>query len=385
MFWYIFICFCLAIIYILWNVIFRGEKWKRFFLVVMLGILWFFATYRDNSVGADTKNYLVLFEQIRECNFKEAIMLSTYDASHRYIIDWEIGFKFILYVYSKVFFFLPYRSVGGFITFLTLLFLYRASIKQSPYEFLTVWLYVTLAFFQTSLNMMQNALAIMIVLWAIQFINEKKMFSWIIAIILASFIHLSSLVFLPMYWIARIKFNRHRFSIVIFLMIGVSIFSEKFIRVIAKFVPSRYMVYLKTDKTAWLQLLVLLVHCLLIWIVVLVSSLKNRDDKEGKNNVFIEPYFMFFLAEIALYILSMSAEGLLRGATLFSPVVVLYIPVLIKKGNNLWQRKISLILIIVISFLGYLFRMSFNNIGQTQPYSFIFSCVENLLINMRYG
>jgi hypothetical protein len=63
------------------------------------------------------------------------------------------------------------------------------------------------------------------------------------------------------------------------------------------------------------------------------------------------------------------AEGA-RVAALFGPYLIFYIPQLLSEIGNEKRRNNLIIIIVAISFLQYILRLSINNIGGTMPYSF---------------
>lgn len=369
--YYVTICGCIALLYGSWKVAPKKIN-KKYLLIVILFVLWFLATFRATSVGADTLNYTELFEQIKGFTFREVFTADIYDGGYTHKVDFEVGFKLLIYLWVNIFFFLPARSALGLVSFLTLFFVYKAIRYQSPMPIMSIWLYITLAFYQTSLNMQQNALAIAIALWAIKFINEKKSIYWMLALLFATLIHMSSLFLMPLYWLSKIKFDGKKFVLTIGVIGGVLAFSEGAIRAISRFIPIQYLGYLNTEKNATDELLVLVLHCILIASIYFVT---NAFIKRNKNtirfNIYINPYFMCFIAEIALYMLSLTALGLARAATLFSPTLILYIPILIGSIQIKATRKRAMYSIILLSFIAYVIRLAINNIGSTQPYSFV--------------
>ena len=376
MFWYLFICFLLSSIYAIWNITQKQLSWKKMALFLMFTVLWVFASLRSDSVGADTRQYIVLIEQLKDYSFQDLLNKTIFNATYSYYTNWEIGFRFLMWLYAKVFFFLPARVGLSYIAFVILFFLYNAIKYQSYYCFLSIWLYVTLGFFQTGLNMAQNALAIGIVLWGLKYLIDNKLLKWIIVVAIATSIHYSSIAFLPLFWIAKVKFNFKKTFMVILMMGMLYSFGSIVLRIASRFVPNRYFGYLNTGSYAWGELAVLLLHLILIIVVwVHFISISNRREEltskiDESEKFFLFPYYSFFLCEVVCYILSVFSSGMLRAATLFSPAIILYIPNMIRSIDSLNKRRRCLIAIYVLALVGYVARMLVNNIGTTQPYTF---------------
>lgn len=68
--------------------------------------------------------------------------------------------------------------------------------------------YVAFSGFEISINLMRNSMAMFIVLNAIPYIEEKKIGKYMLACAVASGIHLSSLVYIPLYFILNRRINK---------------------------------------------------------------------------------------------------------------------------------------------------------------------------------
>ena len=373
MFWYLVICGLFLIISITTNIAGKNYDTRKYGLINMLFVLWFFASFRSIYVGADTKQNLALFDQLRNMNLSQVIHSSIYGWNYRYTVNWELGYKLLIFVYLKAFFFFSTRTALGFISLLLFWFLYKLIIQQSSFPLLSVWLYLTLGFFQTGLNMMQNALSIVICLWAIKFIKEGKPLKWCVSILFGTLIHNSALIFLPMYWIASIRFTRKVIPWLLLAYVVLALGSSRVIRLLEYIVPIGYRGYMHYSSSIGSSMLVIVLHFSLLLPIVLLqimSATYTGNELNMKEKIIQQPYFTFFVAEIGLYILAITSAGFLRVATIFSPALVLYIPNVVNTIEEEKNKRVIIVMIILISILGYILRMSMNNIGSTQPYSF---------------
>lgn len=91
------------------------------------------------------------------------------------------------------------------ISALTFIFLYKSLRKYCFYPLIGLAVYV--ARFMLTRNMMQirAALAIAIVVFALQYITKKDIKKFLFCTIIASTIHTSAIIVLPLYWLNRIK------------------------------------------------------------------------------------------------------------------------------------------------------------------------------------
>lgn len=377
MFWYLIICGLLTLVYILKvSLNSRGIRFSGVAPCIL--ILWFFSFARDYTVGADTKNYVALVEQLKNFSFTQLYEGYIYNWAGRYIIDWEYGFRLVVWILSKTVGLISTRMVIACYSLITLIFLGKAVTRQSSFPMLSIWLYVTLCFFQTSLNMSRNAMAIAIILWGLKYVKERSLIKWLGVICVASSIHNSSWLFLPVYWIGNIEFNERKTVLTLIIAGIVYITYDQLYENIIGYVPTQYSTYLDVNESASSELMVLLLHICLIAAVVIQGKIgafdKKRRLKEKsmrKDSVlYVQPYYTIFILEVMGYILSLYSKGLLRVATLYSPAIILYIPSLIESAKTNIGKKELQISIIIISLIGYILRMGINNIGMTQPYIF---------------
>ncbi len=378
MIWYIVICALFLLIYLFKNALSRKKVHISGLLPCIL-VLWFFAFARDYSVGADTKNYVVLIEQLRNSSIADINKVQVYNWSGRYIVSWEFGFKFLIWLLSNTIGYYSTRAVVAGYSLVILIILYKTIKRDSQYPILSVWLYLTLGFFQTSLNMTQNALAIVIMLWSLKYVKERKLLKWILAIVLATSIHFSSLIYLPLYWLGIIRFDRKKTFITV-CATGVVLFAfERLLSYIVRFVPLQYVKYLNTSSTASSELFVLLLHVFIFAVIIVCADLRKKNmalnELSGSTsglNIYLSPYYVIFILEIVAYLLSIYARGLLRVASLFSPVVIIFFPQLVNNILNDKVKKHTIAWVVLISLVSYIIRMMVNNVGLTLPYVFGF-------------
>lgn len=68
--------------------------------------------------------------------------------------------------------------------------------------------YLCFGGFEMSINLMRNATAILIFLNALHYIHERKLIRYILMCVLAASIHISSVMFLPLYFLLRFRTNK---------------------------------------------------------------------------------------------------------------------------------------------------------------------------------
>lgn len=345
-------------------------------LLVPCIALFFFAAMRAVTVGADTRQYQIVFQLCQEERWSD---LSTSHARQSWfnLKDIEIGYKYYNKLISCIW------SNPQMITIVNSFFilfpLYRLIKKYSSDHWMSIFLFFTLGFYQTALNLTPSAIASLIVLNGIGYIEEGKAVRYVACVLLASIFHYSAFVFLPLYFLRYFKLTAKRFWLILMGMFSTTliIFSGVVI-ILREFVPQRYQMYLQaTIKReqffVYILQLILIVYC--IW--------KKRGHKDfwKKNQILLN----FFLVESAAYFCTLFSSGFSRAAFLFSPLLVITIPELLNNddsdesnrivGESLYKPYVigiskSSLLIVIYGIFVYLLRISVNNIGTTMPYVF---------------
>ena len=113
---------------------------------------------------------------------------------------------------------LPFSSIFILVAFLQIFFFVKGVEKiNKKYLPLSLFFYFTTLYLFFSINGLRQAIAFSIFVFAIGYIGKKQLFKYLITIFLASTLHKSSLVLLPLYFIVNNDWLlRHRF-----LQIGV--------------------------------------------------------------------------------------------------------------------------------------------------------------------
>ena len=174
------------------------EKKKLTYRLTIVAILPIFLLFvlRYKYIGADTIGYVRFFQkEVRGYSFAQ---LFNQDLM-RVEIGYRIYVKIIsLFTDNYTTFFL----VNGLVIFGTLL---HFSKKYTKNPFVFFFLFITLGTYNFVETGLRQALAMMICLWAIDFIKDKKLIRFILLVLLAYYFHKSAILFLIMYPLSLIK------------------------------------------------------------------------------------------------------------------------------------------------------------------------------------
>ncbi len=156
----------------------------------------------------------------------------------------------------------------------------------------------------------RNFCAVLIYLFAIRFLYERKIIPYIILCLIASYFHLSVLALIPVYFLyrrysKRILINVMIISFVIFLF-GVTLFRNVFFQIIAlsEVFESRMELYDDIGVTPIKLIINLGFHSLIMFLIVLNKEVIESKYKYGYFMIFLTVvYFVFSVIGVLIPIL----------------------------------------------------------------------------------
>lgn len=336
-------------------------------------LILFFACFRSVNVGADTDQYYYGYEQLFSIPLKKALSIDIWDISYKYTFDWEIGYR----IYNKLIAFITHINNGQIMTFfnssLYCFFMYKFIKENSHNPCLSIFLCVTLGFYQTALNMMPNAIVTAVIFYSLKYL-EKETIKYIAIVLCLSLFHTSSLFYLVLIPFNKYKFNLSRMTLFTVVILALTVLFNIVVKYLLLIIPNRYAYFFTKINGTYIvkteQILVWVVHLFLLVFIFLFMKI-------CKNNFKIVEYidtipFKIFFLESFFYLLTLNISGFSRMAFLFSPYFIITIPDLINKLQLEKNKRFLILVIIIVCFLQYVVRLSFNNIGGTLPYEFFY-------------
>ena len=140
-------------------------------------------------------------------NYTEGFIIVGYWNNHHY---GELGFELLI----KLLYVLTKDPISLFIVMSTLTaYFFSLCYKEygkEKYTSMYIFLYVLTRYYFCSLNIIRQALAMMIVLYALHYIAEKKYFKYALLVFLAFEIHKLSILYLPLGFILNMNFKKKK-------------------------------------------------------------------------------------------------------------------------------------------------------------------------------
>lgn len=285
---------------------------------------------------------------------------------------YELGFQvytsFIKTITKNYFI---YNFINTFIDFIILFFVLK---RYSKYPLLSLLLFFGVYGIALEIDMLRNAKSIMLFLISINYIEKRELLKFLGLNILGLLFHSSSILYLPMYFILNIKWNK---KLILALFILGNIYYLSDIRVAMKIIKeyntilptglgaklSGYFGIIPLDFPLGFSLYYFerVIIFLLCWLVD--ENIKNK--KYGNimlNSIYISIFFFLYLSEFS--IVSM------RFGLLFIYSYWFILPMLLEIYPKLP--------IIVVAIIVSMFRLNnqINFIGNKEVYSY-----QNILLN----
>lgn len=181
-------------------------KNKKLVLIILFLIITVISSIRSYSVGVDTVQYYYSFKYIISHSWSTVLSL-------RYEIGFDYFCKIISLLSKNPQIIIIMSSVIIFPSICNFIYKYSKNVS------LSVFLYICLNIYFSHLNLMRQALACSIILLSLNFVIERKPLKFILTIIFATLFHSSAIIFLCIYPLYKIKYNKKSFYI--YLIISV--------------------------------------------------------------------------------------------------------------------------------------------------------------------
>jgi len=317
------------------------RKWSVAIITLQLILI---LALRDSTVGIDVSNYLLHFRFIAENPFSAMVE-----------IRHELGYKVLNKVVS---FFSTNNQV--FLTIVAILSIApvgRFIYKNSRMPFLSFIIYIAFNYYSFVFSGLRQAIAYGIIFISYDYIKNRKLAKFLICVSLASLFHKSALIFLPAYFLYRIKLNKKVISFLVLFDLIIFIYRRE---IFAFFINNFYQSYsiVESDSYSWM------IFCTII--VLLSSFFYKKMIKISPDN---NGLFIFLLVGISLMLFASVGTNVMRVADYYYMFVIIFIPEVM---TAIKDEKLALLvgyLLIIGLVILYLWFLS-SSPYQIVPYKF---------------
>lgn len=306
--------------------------------------------------AGDSEYYTDLFVEVSQLSLDETLNYGL-----------EKGFMLFLYLVSLI-----NKSPQAILFFSSLLLnslVLGYIYKESRKPWLSVVLYVTFLYFFSAMNLMRFMIACIILLYSNEYIVKRDPIRFFIILLVAASFHFSSLMYGIAYFLYPIKLNCRNLAMIATPFIVLSFFILPVFQFLIQ-INGRYSSYENAgefDQSAYANILEFL-FSLCVFLFFAYQQKWSLKDISGLNKLYM---WLAFVATI-FFFMSINVMMIIRFASMFSLVFIVYIANVISEMDDLMQRR-WIISFFSVSFLKMLVVLTFR------PEWYFGSPYENLL------
>lgn len=314
---------------------------KNILFVFLSYLIMVFVTGTRYNVGVDYfYTYVPIFNKI--LSGLNVDVEYGYYLLNKLVILFTDNYMWLFVVCSVIFFF----------------FIYKYIFRDSPYPYLSIFLFITSTYFFVYMNAMRQMLAISIFLFSLKYIYTDEKIKYFISILFASMFHTSILICLPLIFMNRINIDLKKGC----FLLAISFFLKKPLAILVNFTMNflgyqNYMGSIFDNRD--FSFLLLIIN---IGIFIFCSFFEKKFDIKYTVN-----YNLHFLSifTIVLYDILPLAQ---RIRWIFNICLIVLIPISISTIKNSNVRKIFISLIVVCYLFYFIYTISIQNYNGVLPY-----------------
>lgn len=356
---------CIALYYVLSMIIekiLHNRINRTIWILVLVLPLFILSAFRAPTVGNDTISYLRSYIIVSQESF--------FSPSQSRL---EIGYIFYMRLIALFGF-----SYFGFQVITSTLILFSVSrfiYKYSHNIAFSFFIFMTSRMFFASMNISRQYLAMAILLFSVEFIKNRNFLKFSIAVVIASSIHFTAIIFFAVYPLSKLKFNLKKTILLLSLGIITFLLFDKIINIFVS-VIGRYEGYLEGEYFNFERniavYLSLIINLLFFLVALLTKYWKYGEPEKHAKEIGIyyqasslelpneKLFYIFCLLTLILSIIGLKATILSRIESYFSIYFLAFIPSVVKCIRINELRAIVVIGIIIGLFASFVVVMIFR-------------------------
>lgn len=316
-------------------------------VIISFSLIILFQSIRKWTVGVDVVTYINFFNKL------SSESLSDFSSVYSSI---ETGFlvynKLISLITSDIQVFLGIISATIFIPLGYVLY------KNSRNLYLSIIALITLGIYNFTFSGIRQSIAIAIAFFSFEFIKKKKIWRFVLFVILASSFHSSALVFLPAYPLYHVKIKKKHFAWILLLISIIFIFKSFLLRFIVTSVFEKY------DNS---DLLVETGAYTMFFIMFFIYTLSVLSQRKKEFSIPLNAYSNFMLVALIIQIAASESQIAMRAGYYYFIFITLLLPEMISVFNIKKERNLIVFLTLTFCLLFYFYT---TNSSALNPYHF---------------
>ena len=331
-----------------------NKKLNKTAFILFSALLILLLSLKHDYVGTDTQNYRYMFSNLKSANIIRIIDITPtsefgfYYFSH-FLASNGIAFRGLLFI-QAVFVVCVFSAI-----------IYR----HSKMPWVSWFLYMTLGFF-IFYTTMRQCFALSFTLLASECMRKNKLLLYLLFCAVAVSFHNTALVFVPIYWVYKMKYNKFTIFLFIALFVAVTVSAPTLMRVFTEII----------EKDRYEQIATRGYITFLLYFSMVVFGVLNR--KIIQDNPDTRFFFYMMGMVLVMFPLFQINPALSRIWIYFSVYIVLYVPNMCALIEN---RHISTIILAAIVLYGLIsFFYKANQSTRVLPYVFFWQEYPSELI-----
>ena len=327
----------------------RTEVFSFFMYAIML----LFAVLRINT-GADYSTYIEMHEEAGKSYFTDLFSFTE-----------PLYFLLLKFLY---FFSDDYWLMFAVVAIIIYTILFLAVKKLSIDPALSLLLYIIVAYYFISINQLRQSISLVIFLYSISSIIDKKPGKYYLLNIIGFGFHYSAVMAFLIYPIVNTSFSKKTLTIIFILSIVLSPVIEKLFVTYLGELDTLYTKYFDIEE--YMEKNYLALGKVIVPNLILIYSLiKFKSFTRYEYSI-----FMIYFCGIVYYNIFFGKHIFIRPGMYFEIVTILYIPIFIKKFFDLVTGFIiETLIILYYAFSVTLYGILINGGQGVVPYKLIFS------------
>jgi len=291
---------------------------KKIFIIFAFLLLILVSGLRHISIGIDTMNYFNSFMFFEQKSLQEIITNS----------ELEKGYLLLQYFIYNIFGNFQFLLI--FVAIFQMVVVAKLILKHSVNPLLSTILFIVFGFYTFGFSAIRQTLAISFVVISLSFIERRKFYSFIVTILIAASFHISALIFIPSYFIAKMKIERKNLVLLVFSAVIVFLSRNYIIQLLNQYAR---IPYASTETGGYLMYLFLVIS-----VILGVIFRKQLIEKNPNNSYFMQ---MMIMTTILMPI-TMFHPAVMRLFQYFFIFMIIYIPNLLHSIKDHLLRYIAI-------------------------------------------
>lgn len=311
------------------------------------------------GVGVDFNSYADWFDNLYDYDY--AYFEPGFTAMIRFIQLFTLDSQWLFIVSSLI----------------TLTLIFVSTRRYSPMFALSIFLFCTMGFFSHSLNLTRQFIAVAIILFSYGYIVDRKLFKYILSVIVASLFHQTALLMLPAYHLLRLRPRLTGWFIVGLISIALTAFRSKITTfVVDNFYPQYY-------DSSFIGETISSTYYVIIGIVSVGTAIFFVYKKKLNLDIVKNRILMNLVLIVALLHIILSWVPLSNRVSLyFDIMMIIIIPQLVVLVDGVLRRRIILAVIAGYFMLAAYLSFSSNANGVLPYRSSLFSYTTNYITKL---